>query len=185
MNCCLYFHTPALVRCFPSWFFLRRTTNIKLALHRAPVSAGIVRPSSHWNKDFCSQIFLDGQTELLSSALSLYSHTKAALNCPAGQPMSSELPWLGVHAAASERQIPAALPRVSRGQKNFLKRHHCANCLYKINVRLVLCLCRGAIKIPVDRKITQTDMNASEDLKVTPPQQQVWLQMSLLSDLGL
>lgn len=41
------------------------------------------------------------------------------------------------------------------------------------------------MKIPVERKITQTDMHDSEDLKVPPPHQQVWLQMLLLSDFGL
>lgn len=94
-------------------------------------------------------MFLEEQTELLSSAVSLYSHTKASLNCPPGQPMSSKLQWLCVHTVASERQIPAALPRVSGGQKNFLNHHYCVNCLYKINERLVLCLCRGAMKITV------------------------------------
>lgn len=132
----------------PHGSFSGEGSNIRLGLHRAWVSAGIVWPSSRWNKYFWSQIFLDEQTELLSSAVSLSSRTKAALNCAAGQPMSWQLPRPCVHAAAAERQIPAALPRVSGGQKNFRNRHHCANCLYKINVRLVLCLCRGGNENP-------------------------------------
>lgn len=95
-------------------------SNIRRVVHRTSVSAGIVQPSSHWNKYFWSHIFLEEQTELLSWAVSLYSHTKAALNCPPGQPISSQLQWLCDHAVAGEHQIPAALPRVS-GPKEFSK----------------------------------------------------------------
>lgn len=51
-------------------------SNIRLGLPSATASAAIVWPSSHWNKYFWSQIFLDEQTELLSSTVSLYRHTK-------------------------------------------------------------------------------------------------------------
>lgn len=37
------------------------------------------------------------------------------------------------------------------------------------------------MKIPVERKITQTDMNGCEDLTVAPPHQQVWLLSGFLA----
>lgn len=153
----------------------------------ASMSAGIVWPSSHWNKYFCSQIFLDEQTEPLSSAVSLSAVAQK-------QPELSSGPANELTAAAAPcpncgdtGPDSCCSPQSVGGQKNFLNAHHCANCLYKINVRLVLRLCRGAMKIPVERKIPQTDMNDCGDLQLAPPppHQQVCLQMLLFSDLGL
>lgn len=80
-------------------------------MHRPSLTAAIVWASSHWNKYFCSHIFLEAQTELLSSAVCLCNDTKAALNCPHSQPMSSKQQWLSVH----QRPAGASFLLDSRG----------------------------------------------------------------------